>query len=185
MQSGVAFAEAAGRGQSSSSTRGFGMRRRMRPGATTSFWNITPASTRQSSMEPPGSFSTCNGQLTSPNLPQRRRSPASGFWEDHNSLHSHAQPDSLAHQAASCGSHRNHYRCSILNAHAAPSRPRECLLPLSALHQEPAPAGAEQQLDYALRLTRAKPFGMHHHRPLSVNVNVRDTMKVKWHHACP
>ena len=52
------------RGQSNSSTRGLGMRRRMRPGATTSFWNITPASTRQSSMEPPGSFSTCKGQLT-------------------------------------------------------------------------------------------------------------------------
>ena len=51
------------RGQSSSRMRGLAILRRMRPGATTSFWNMTPFSTRQSSMDPPGSFSTCRGAL--------------------------------------------------------------------------------------------------------------------------
>mmetsp|Transcript_28979 Transcript_28979/g.55507 ORF Transcript_28979/g.55507 Transcript_28979/m.55507 type:complete len:236 (-) Transcript_28979:53-760(-) len=38
--------------------RGFSIRRFMRPGATTSLLNITPFSTRQSWMSPPGIFST-------------------------------------------------------------------------------------------------------------------------------
>mmetsp|Transcript_17862 Transcript_17862/g.50310 ORF Transcript_17862/g.50310 Transcript_17862/m.50310 type:complete len:251 (+) Transcript_17862:620-1372(+) len=46
------------KGQSRSSTRGFSMRRFMRPGATTSLANITPLSTLQSSSVPPGIFST-------------------------------------------------------------------------------------------------------------------------------
>mmetsp|Transcript_19693 Transcript_19693/g.54980 ORF Transcript_19693/g.54980 Transcript_19693/m.54980 type:complete len:330 (+) Transcript_19693:290-1279(+) len=45
-------------GQSSSSTRGLCTLRRMRPGDTTSLLNITPCSTLQSSMVPPGIFST-------------------------------------------------------------------------------------------------------------------------------
>ena len=45
------------RGQSNSRTRGLWIFRRMRPGATTSFWNMTPFSTLQSSMAPPGTFS--------------------------------------------------------------------------------------------------------------------------------
>lgn len=45
-------------GQSKSRMRGFSMRRRMRPGVTTSLLNMTPRSTVQSSIAPPGIFST-------------------------------------------------------------------------------------------------------------------------------
>mmetsp|Transcript_10364 Transcript_10364/g.36110 ORF Transcript_10364/g.36110 Transcript_10364/m.36110 type:complete len:240 (+) Transcript_10364:846-1565(+) len=46
------------REQSSKRMRGFLIWRRIRPGATTSLLNMTPFSTRQSSIVPPGSFST-------------------------------------------------------------------------------------------------------------------------------
>mmetsp|Transcript_10433 Transcript_10433/g.25614 ORF Transcript_10433/g.25614 Transcript_10433/m.25614 type:complete len:332 (-) Transcript_10433:11-1006(-) len=55
-------------GQSRSITRGFSMRRFMRPGATTSLFIITPLSTRQSSMDPPAIFSTLAYFLMSTSL---------------------------------------------------------------------------------------------------------------------